>query len=94
MAHNSFVKGTDCFSLDVSDFIMKFYFHFHKSDLRYEKFRAVQERLNLPLHFFIVHCCTRWLTLNPSSERTLEQLPGLEEYFLKQASKKYPKTLE
>lgn len=93
IAHNAYLKGIDCFDLDASDFVVKVYYYFHKRDLRCEEFRVIQKELNLPLHVFVMHCNTRWLTLGSAAERMLEQLPALSEYFLRHIPKKYPKTL-
>ena len=46
-------------------------------------FEDIQEELNLPDHDLIKHTRIRWLTIGPSADRALEQLPALEKYFLK-----------
>ena len=82
-AHNAFLKGLQSLSLDISDFIIKIYYFFHNFHLRCTNFEKIQSDLNVPKHAFIKHVSTRWLTIGPAAERILEQLPALENYFLK-----------
>ena len=82
-AHNSFLKLCDCLSLDVSDFIIKIYYFFHKRDVRCETYETIEQDLNVPQHKFLKHISTRWLTLGPAAKRIEEQLPALSYYFLK-----------
>lgn len=92
IVHNAFLKGLDCLSEDVSDFIIKVYYFFHHRDLRCEDFEKIQVKLKLPPHKFIKHISTRWLTVGPAAERMLEQFEALEEYFLQFIPKKQPAT--
>ena len=81
-------------SLDPSNFIVKVYYYFHNRDARCEIFESIQEKLGLPPHKFIKHASTRWLTVGPASERMIEQIPALEEYFLKYVPNNETTTLE
>ena len=94
IVHNAYLRACDKLSLDPSDFIVKVYYYFHHRDVRCEIFESIQEKLGLPPHKFINHASTRWLTVGPTSERMTEQIPALEEYFLKYVPNKEPTTLE
>lgn len=91
--HNAFLKGLENLEIDVSDFIVKVYYYFHKRDLRVEDFEKVQVELKLPTHRFIKHTSTRWLTIGPAADRLIEQFAALEHYFFKLVPKKYQDTL-
>jgi len=82
-----------CLDLDISDFIIKIFYFFHNQNLRCENFEKIQYDLKLSKHTFIKHISTRWLTIGPAAERIVEQLPALNEYFLKYIpSKEYATT--
>lgn len=94
LVHNAFLKGLDYFSLEISDFIIKVYYYFKKSDLRWSIYESIQHLKKVKKHKFIKHVSTRWLTIGPAADRMYEQLPALEEYFLKYIPSKEHATME
>ena len=82
MVHNSFSEGMDSFSLCVDGLVIKIYYFFRKSDLRWSNYRSVQIKKKVPFHRFEKHVKTRWLTLGSAAKKISEQLPALESYFL------------
>lgn len=92
--HNGFLNGIDELSLDVSDYIVKVFYFFHHKDVRREKYKIVQEKVQVKLHNFEKHIETRWLTLGPAAEKMISQIPALEEYFLNDIPLKDKKTLK
>ena len=94
IVHNAYLRGCDKLSLDPSDFIVKVYYYFHNMDARCEIFESIQKKLGLPPHKFINHASIRWLTVGPASERMIEQVPALEEYFLNCVPNNEPTILE
>lgn len=80
--------------LDISDFIIKVFYFFHNQHLRCKNFEKIQTDLKLPKHTFIKHISTRWLTIGPAAERVIEQLPALNEYFLKYIPRKEIATIK
>lgn len=94
IVHNAFLKGCEKLGLDVSDFIIQVYYYFHHHDVRCENFSKIQVDKQIAQHVFIVHICSRWLTLGPAAERAEEQLPVLLEYFLKYVPRNDPETIK
>ncbi|XP_046591733.1 uncharacterized protein LOC124293709 [Neodiprion lecontei] len=81
--HNAFLKGLSELGNEVSDLILQIYYFFHGWPSRCEDFEKCQIEENLPTNHFIKHVATRWLTLEPSAQRVLEQWKGLTRYFLR-----------
>lgn len=91
VVNNTFCKGLENLSIDVSDLIIKVYYYFKRSELRWSEFCDIQKNEKLPSHKFIKHTSTRWLTISPAAERVLEQLKALRTYFLTYLPKDKPK---
>lgn len=80
--HNAFAKGLDAFGSDVEEVVRNVYYYF-KSAVRSEIFRESQDVLGIPSHVFLRHVSNRWLTLQESLGRILEQFDAIKDYFEK-----------
>lgn len=89
--HNDFKKGLDVFGDDVSDLAIQLFHFFDGKPLRLEEFKKIQIKLNVTQHKFMKHVPVRWLTLNESSSRMIEQWDVIQEYFLRWLPKNRPK---
>ena len=83
IVHNAFNKGLQEFGEDVADLSFQVHNFFDAWTVRFEDFQNIQAKLNIRLHKFVKHVPSRWLTLQQSCERLVEQYPAMEEYFLK-----------
>lgn len=79
--HNSFAYGLNVFGADVESLIVDIYYFFKRSALQSEKVRELQVKLGLPEHVFLRHVSSRWLTLETSIARIIEQFTVLKEFF-------------
>lgn len=82
ICHNAFLKGLEKFGLSTSEFIIEVYNYFDDYPSREEDFAYCQTKCEVPNHKFIKHVNSRWLTLESSGRRILEQWKALEYYFL------------
>ncbi|CAN8028885.1 unnamed protein product [Ixodes persulcatus] len=80
--HNAFAKGLDAFGSDVEEVVRNVYYYF-KSAVRAEALGECQEALGIASHAFLSHVSNRWLTLQDSLCRVLEQFEALKSYFHK-----------
>ncbi|KAG0430023.1 hypothetical protein HPB47_023073 [Ixodes persulcatus] len=80
--HNAFAKGLDAFGSDVEEVVRNVYYYF-KSTVRAEALGECQEALGIASHVFLRHVSNRWLTLQDSLCRVLEQFEALKSYFHK-----------
>ncbi|XP_037528509.2 uncharacterized protein LOC119405746 [Rhipicephalus sanguineus] len=80
--HNAFAKGLDAFGSDVEEVVRNVYYYF-KSAVRSDIFRESQNVLGIPSHVFLRHVSNRWLTLQESLCRILEQFDAIKNYFEK-----------
>lgn len=80
--HNAFLKGLQEHGQIVSDVIIKIYYFFEGWPTRNEAYEAVQKQMGVPLHAFIKHVPSRWLTLLPAANRIVEQWSAITEYIL------------
>ncbi|KAG0440021.1 hypothetical protein HPB47_016432 [Ixodes persulcatus] len=80
--HNDFAKGLDAFGSDVEEVVRNVYYNF-KSAVRAEALGECQEALGIASHVFLRHVSNRWLTLQDSLCRVLEQFEALKSYFHK-----------
>ncbi|KAG0411616.1 hypothetical protein HPB47_011256 [Ixodes persulcatus] len=80
--HNAFAKGLDAFGSDVEEVVRNVYYYF-KSAVRAEALGECQEPLGIASHVFLRHVSNRWLTLQDSLCRVLEQFEALKSYFHK-----------
>lgn len=80
--HNAFAKGLDAFGSDVEEVVRNVYYYF-KSAVRAEALGECQEALGIASHVFLRHVSNRWLTLQDSLCRVLEQFEALKSYFHK-----------
>lgn len=87
--HNAFMKGLQAHGQIISDVIITIYYFFDGWPTRNEQYETVQKQMGVPLHAFIKHVPSRWLTLLPVAERIIEQWSTVTEYFLHVIPKKY-----
>lgn len=81
--HNAFKKGLTKFGTDASDLIIAVHSFFDGWPSRWEDFTEIQNEVGLPNQKFLKHCSSRWLTMEGSSSRILEQWDAINKYFLK-----------
>lgn len=86
--HNGFQKGLGELGEDASELIIAVYYFFHGWPLRLEDFEKVQDDLGLHKNHFLKHVTSRWLTLEQSAERIIQQWPALIKYFTSYIPKK------
>lgn len=79
--HNAFSKGLDAFCSDVEQLVRDVYYYFKHSSVRSESLKEQQELLGLIPHVFLRHVSNRWLTLQDSLGRVLEQFTALQSFF-------------
>ena len=89
--HNGFAKGLENFCGDVEGLVIDLYYFFKRSATQSEKLREMQVKLGLPEHVLLRHVDNRWLTLNLSVQRFIEQFSILKEFF---SGKKEAETVE
>lgn len=88
--HNGFKKGLDTYGKNIADLSINLHYFFDGEPLRSEEYRGVQTLNRLAHHRFLKHVPSRWLTLNNSTMRIIEQNSATEEYFLKWIPKNRP----
>ncbi len=81
--HNAFQKGIAELGENASELIIAVYYFFKGWPSRLEEFAVIQQKVGVAENHFIKHCSTRWLTLEMSAERLLEQWDAVQDYFLK-----------
>lgn len=86
--HNAFQKGIEELGTYASELIIAVYYFFKGWPLRLEDFEKVQAELRLPTNSFIKHVSSRWLTLEESANRIIQQWPALVKYFTSFVPKK------
>lgn len=89
--HNGFAKGLENFCGDIEGLIIDLHYFFKRSATQSEKLREMQVKLGLPEHVLLRHVDNRWLTLNLSIQRFIEQFSVLQEFF---SGKKETETIE
>jgi len=83
LLHNAFLKGLKVFGENVSDLIVLMHNVFDDWPSRLEDFERIQTEINMPNLRFIKHCSSRWLTIEPASNRLLLLWDAVNQYFLK-----------
>lgn len=82
--HNAFARGLDAFGGDVESLVIDIYLFFKRSAVQSEELKKLQIHMGLPEHFFLRHVNSRWLTLQSSLDRIIEQFSALQTFFKKQ----------
>lgn len=86
--HNGFLKGLEELGENASELIIAVHYFFKGWPSRLEDFETLQIQLGLPINRFIKHISSRWLTLEESAKRIIQQWPALIEYFMNFVPKK------
>ena len=76
----------------VEDLVRNIGAHFSRSALRRDSFKEFQEFFKTGIYAILTVCSTRWLSLKECVDRTLEQYPALEGYFIEVAFRDPSKT--
>jgi len=92
--HNAFKRGMDELGENASNLIFQVHDFFHGWPSRWEDYTAIQTQLKVPVHKFVKHVSSRWLSLQPAGRRLLEQWPAVEKYFLTYVPKSKSKLME
>lgn len=79
--HNAFHKGLEEFGDTVCELISDIYHFFNNFPSRWEDYKSIQVKKDVPERRFIKHSSNRWLTLGPACQRLLQQWPAVLEYF-------------
>lgn len=71
--HNAFKKGLDTYGKNIADLSINLHYFFDGEALRSEEYRNIQTKHGMAHHRFIKHVPARWLTLQDSTLRIIEQ---------------------
>lgn len=84
-----------CIPPEIEDFVRSVAYFFEKSAKRLASFKQCQTASNVPLHKLIKPSSTRWLSLQESISRVLEQWDALLQYFTQDKdARKVPRVQE
>ena len=84
-----------CIPPQIEDFVRSVAYFFEKSAKRLASFKEFQAAANVPLHILIKPSSTRWLSLQESISRVLEQWDALLQYFTQDKdARKVPRVQE
>lgn len=81
--HNAFACGLNEFGGDVESLAIDLYYFFKRSAVQSEDLKKLQLELGLADHVFLRHVNSRWLTLQSSLDRIIEQFSALKAFFKK-----------
>ncbi|PIK45330.1 hypothetical protein BSL78_17795 [Apostichopus japonicus] len=81
--HLAAEKGADTLPFTPVDILVKIYYYLEKSSKRHKDMKEAQAMCGTANHKILKHVCTRWLSLEHSLHRLLEQWP-LVYYFKKE----------
>ena len=76
-------KAASSFDDELQPLLVDIAYHFEHSPKRGAALEAIQKRLDLPCHKMLKPSTTRWLALEHSISRVLEQWRALKEFFAK-----------
>ena len=76
-------KAASSFDDELQPLLVDIAYHFEHSPKRGAALEAIQKRLDLPCHKMVKPSTTRWLALEHSISRVLEQWRALKEFFAK-----------
>jgi len=82
-SHNAFSSAFKKFGSEIESIGIDVFYLFKYSAARREDYEAVQKSKGIKGHVFLRHVSSRWTTLEDVTERLMEQLPALTEYFLR-----------
>lgn len=81
--HNAFGHGVDVFDSDFETLLIDLYYFFKRSAVQSHDYSQLQVSLGIPNHVFQRHVNSRWLTLNSSVKRFIEQFEAVKAFFKK-----------
>lgn len=81
LANLCLLAGVETLPIDVDDFFVDLFYYFDSSTKRKEEFHEFQLFTEVKELKIIKHCKTRWLSLEKSVKRVLEQWCALYAYF-------------
>ena len=88
LLHLAAEKGAGELPVSPGEILIAIYYYLEKSSKRNKAFKQVQQLCCVPNHAILKHVCTRWLSLEKSLDRLLEQWIPLQEYFCNEAVQK------
>jgi hypothetical protein len=91
LIHNALQTSADMLPVDVESIVNKIFQHFHIFAVRVEELETFCNFVEVEYKPVLGSVKTRWLSLLPALERTIEMFDGLKSYFLSQ--EKSPKIL-
>jgi len=91
LIHNALQTSADMLPVDVDSKINKIFQHFHIFTVRVEELRTFCNFVEVEYKAVLGSVKTRWLSLLPALERSIEMFDGHKSYFLLQ--EKSPKIL-
>lgn len=94
IVHNAYVKGLSHLGENASDLVLAVYYFFNGWPVRWDDFTDIQQEMGLPNNHFLKHVPSRWLTLENSAQRLLQQWAAVNQYFLQHIPKKRSKLSE
>ena len=97
IVHNAFCKGLNLYGEKSGELVFNMHYWFKYAPCKCEDFLKLEQEMDMEINqnLFLCHINSRWLTLLPTIERVLAQLPAAQKYFLDflPHKKEYEKTL-
>ena len=85
LANLCLLQGIKCLPLDIDDFFVDLFYYFDISFKRKEQLHEFQDFTGTQQLKVLKHCKTRWLSLERSVKRVLQQWQALHAYFDKES---------
>lgn len=79
--HKGFSRALNAFGNDIESLLIDIYYYFKHSAVQSSDFRDLQQQMKVSEHIFVRHVSSRWLTIETSLERFLEQYDDLKTFF-------------
>ncbi|XP_016656479.1 uncharacterized protein LOC103307998 [Acyrthosiphon pisum] len=83
LLHNAFCKGISVLGEEASDLIILIHNYFTGLPSRWDDFEQIQRDKEIPNLHFVKHCPSRWLTIENTAARLIQQWDAVVYYFLK-----------
>lgn len=85
IVHDAFGKSLEAYGSNIESLLIDIYYYFKQSAVRSEDLNDMQAKLGFTEHIFLRHVENRWLTINSSINRVIEQFDVLYKYFSTQS---------
>ncbi|XP_072030090.1 zinc finger MYM-type protein 6-like [Amphiura filiformis] len=85
LIHLAAEKGANQLSFSPVSLLIPIFYYLEKSSKRHKEYKEMQTLCNVEQHAILKHVCTRWLSLERTLNRLLEQWVPLEKYFKQEA---------